>query len=147
VSSPPPEAGVTLRDYLERLLAEHALQHAEHQAAHDREHRQAAVTARADSDKLNVRLESMNAFREELTRLSATFPPSAVVDQRFVALQERIDTTAESLERRYEADLKAQAARIASLELARANLEGRIVAVAGVAGLAGIGVSVLLHFL
>jgi len=145
---------VTLREYFERLWEEHAkvhlehqAAHSEHQAAHDREHRQAEVTAQADARKLDTRLEGMNQFREELTRLSATFPPSTVVDQRFVALQERMDVTVTALERRYEADLKAQAIRIADLELSRANSAGRAAAFAALGGLAGIGVSILRHFI
>lgn len=105
--------GVTLREFFERLLNDHAAAHREHQAAHDREHlaSQKAIDTAATLSKENK--ADANEWRQTMTDRERTFARAEAVD-RMAAEADR---------------------RLAALERANAQTQGAL----GVARFVGIG--------
>jgi len=93
---------ISLREYLEGKIDALAQQRvedkaalevrlSEHQAAHDREHATQEKNDIKDEAKLEIRLAGMNEIREQLNMQAATFVRADNVDNRFTALQERME--------------------------------------------------------
>jgi hypothetical protein len=138
--STPPDA-VSLRDYLERLLADHQREHILLQGAIDK-----ALAAQEH------RFEGVNEFRKTLSDQAATFVSRETLEARVTALAARLDALEQrsaTFVTRETMDARLQVAndRTQSLELSRANSSGRAAAFAAVGTLAATGVAILLHFI
>jgi hypothetical protein len=98
--------GITLREFIERLLADHSQSHKDHAAAHEREHRasQAAIdtaaqlarenkadanewrAAMTDRERSFVRVDTVEGMERRIRILESTVVPSSTVD----SMRERI---------------------------------------------------------
>lgn len=88
---------ISLKEYIEALLAEHMRVHErhdaglevrlqEHQASHDREHEQTEKAILKSEQAVEKRFESVNEFRNQLKDQAATFARIETLD----AVKERV---------------------------------------------------------
>lgn len=125
-----------LRRLIDSLVASSQQLDRAHSEAHTREHvmnDQAIVKAYETMEK---RLESMNEFRDQLRDQAATFVRREVLDTAMTGLTQRIEKSEDVFEN-----------RIARLELANANMTGRLTALGIAMGIIVVVVNVALRFL
>ena len=67
------ENGITLREFFERLLNDHTAAHAQHQAAHDREHAAAQKAIDRSEELARSNKADSNEWRQAMTDRERTF--------------------------------------------------------------------------
>jgi hypothetical protein len=111
-------SGVTEREYLESRIAavEAAIARdiiavrelsAAHDVAHEREHQSVQLAISKAEDSLTVRLEAMNAFRQQLDRERGSYVTRLQLDDRLTALNKEAEEAAKRI-----TVLEAQMARL-----------------------------------
>jgi len=110
----------------------HTREHEQHGDFHDREHAATQKAIDKAEQTLGVRLEGMNAIREQLRDRAEDFLPSAVYNVQHDALIARLDRLADRMERN---------------ERWQSGIEGRTIGIAAAIGLAVTVFSVAIHFL
>lgn len=103
----------------QRWLA-HAREHEMHHEAHEKDHKSYNERVELETRILNERLEGMNEFRNQINQERIDFVRRDVLSQH----QQTISAL-----------MEAQSVRIASLEVSRGNLEGRMWAIGATIGL------------
>lgn len=75
------DESVSLKEYFDRLLSDHAVSHQEHQAAHDREHSlaQKAIDTAAELAKENK--ADANEWRDAMSDRERTFARADAIEQ------------------------------------------------------------------
>ena len=131
MSLPCPDCAA-LRREIELWENAHNREHEQHGYAHDREHAATQKAIEKAETTLGIRLEGMNAIRNQLRDQQGTFLTTAVFDVQHNALIARLDRQSERIDRN---------------ERWQSGIEGRTVGIAAAIGLAVTVFSVAIHFL
>ena len=121
-----------LRREMELWERSHTREHEQHGDFHDREHAATQKAIDKAESTLGMRLEGMNAIREQLREQADTFLTTAVFNVQHDALIARIDRLVD---------------RIDKNERWQSGIEGRTIGIAAAIGLAVTLFSVAIHFL
>lgn len=134
-----PEPEVSVRELIETKLTAMDQRLAQYAMEHRRHHDELAQQLQRDARTVAEKLVEMNNLRQQITAERALYVTRDVLDARVNGLTQRIEDAVKAAGEATEALRQ----RIADIEKARANLEGRIT----VLGSIFLGASVLINLI
>lgn len=99
--TPDPNGFITRREF-DLWTNLHQREHESHSEAHDREHLMTQVALDKADERMNVRLEGMNEFREQLRMQTTTFVTKDMADVRHKGIEETLGLQVRDLHTRME---------------------------------------------
>jgi hypothetical protein len=131
MSLPCPDCAA-LRREIELWEKAHMREHEQHGDFHDREHASTQKGIDKAEATLGIRLESMNAIREQLRDQQSNLMTREVAEVQHRTIGARLDHQSERLD---------------AMDNWRAGVEGRTLGIAAAVGAIVVGINVALHFI
>lgn len=121
-----------LRREVELWEKAHTREHETHGLSHDREHLYTQKAIEKAETALSIRLEGMNAIREQLRDQASSFVTREVAEVQHSAIATRLDHLRNRLD---------------AMDTWRSGVEGRTLGIAAAVGAIVVGINVVLHFI
>jgi hypothetical protein len=125
------------------LWTAHERLHFAHEKAHQREHELADEAVNKADLALNIRLASMNEFREQLRTQAADFVTREHADACHKEINRRIDEMAK--QRQQQVDMLQS--EIDSLSTWKSGIEGRIIGIGAMVGFVVVIITIAVRFI